>query len=180
MFYPGAKVEAATYAPLMSEISSRGIDCFLCDMPLNFALLDKDAAEDIRAAGAKNYEKWYIGGHSLGGVAAAMTADDAEEPGGIDEWDGLILLAAYPTEELSTSTLSIYGSEDTVLDKNKYKRTELDGLWPDDFKETVIEGGNHARFGNYGEQNGDGKAEITASEQQKEAAEIISSWIINN
>ena len=46
VFYPGAKVEAAAYAPLMKELSFRGVDCYLCKMPLNFALLGKDTAEE--------------------------------------------------------------------------------------------------------------------------------------
>lgn len=177
VFYPGAKVEAASYSPLLKEISLHGADCYLCRMPLNFALLGKNAAEDIRAVNKGNYGKWYIGGHSLGGVAAAMTADDAEEEGNAAEWDGLILLAAYPTGELSTPVLSIYGSEDKVLNSEKYAETESEGLWPDDFTEIIIEGGNHAQFGSYGEQKGDGRTGTDAAKQQKETAEAVSNWI---
>lgn len=180
VFYPGAKVEAAAYAPLMKDISAGGIDCYLCEMPLNFALLGKDAAETIRSGNPETYDKWYIGGHSLGGAAAAMAADDAEEDSSADSWDGLILLAAYPTGELSTPVLSIYGSEDEVLDHDRYNKTESDSLWPADFTEIVIEGGNHAQFGNYGEQKGDGKASITADRQRNETAEAITSWSKNN
>lgn len=180
VFYPGAKVEAAAYAPLMKDISAGGTDCYLCEMPLNFALLGKDAAETIRSGKTGTYDKWYIGGHSLGGAAAAMAADDAEEDGGSDAWDGLILLAAYPSGELSTPVLSIYGSEDEVLNHDRYNKTETDGLWPADFTEIIIAGGNHAHFGNYGEQKGDGKASITADRQRNETAEAITSWSKNN
>ena len=180
VFYPGAKVEASAYAPLMKELSLHGVDCCLCDMPLNFALLGKGAAEDVRADDKNNYEKWYIGGHSLGGVAAAMTADDAEEAGEASGWDGLILLASYPTGELSTPVISIYGSEDMVLNAEKYDKTKTDGLWPDDFTEVIIEGGNHAQFGDYGEQKGDGKAKIDETVQKKETAEAVSAWIKRN
>ena len=180
VFYPGAKVEPASYAPLMKEISLCGADCYLCDMPLNFALLGKDAAEDIRAGDISKYEKWYVGGHSLGGVAAAMAADDAEEADDTPDWDGLILLAAYPTGELRTPVISIYGSEDLVLNTDKYNETKADGLWPADFTEMIIRGGNHAQFGNYGEQKGDGKARIDGAGQQKETAEAVSVWIKGN
>ena len=168
VFYPGAKVEAAAYAPLMETLSLRGVDCYLCDMPFNFALLGRDAAGTIRTGEINNYGKWYIGGHSLGGVAAAMAADDAEEAGGEAAWDGLVLLASYPTEEISTPVISIYGTEDKVLNTGKYNKTKSAGLWPSDFTEVVIKGGNHAQFGNYGEQKGDGSPAITAAEQQKE------------
>ena len=177
VFYPGAKVEAAAYAPLLRDISAGGTDCYLCRMPLNFALLGRSAAEKIRAGNTDGYEKWYVGGHSLGGVAAAMAADDAEEAGSGSEWDGLILLASYPTKELSTPVISIYGSEDRVLDSDKYSSTEKEGLWPDDFTEMIIEGGNHAQFGSYGEQKGDGKSKTAASEQQHETAEAVNNWI---
>ena len=180
VFYPGAKVEAAAYAPLMREISSRGVDCWLCDMPLNFSLLGKDSAEDIRADNINNYEKWYIGGHSLGGAAAAMAADDAEVADDASAWNGLILLAAYPTGELSTPVLSIYGSEDKVLNSDKYNKAKAEDLWPADFTELVIEGGNHAQFGNYGVQKGDGKPQISELMQQRETAEAVSGWIKNN
>ena len=177
VFYPGAKVEAAAYAPLLRDISAGGTDCYLCRMPLNFALLGRSAAEKIRAGNTDGYEKWYVGGHSLGGVAAAMAADDAEEAGSGSEWDGLILLASYPTKELSTPVISIYGSEDRILDPDKYSSTEKEGLWPDDFTEMIIEGGNHAGFGSYGEQKGDGKSKTAASEQQHETAEAVNNWI---
>ena len=40
-----------------------------------------------------------------------------------------------------------------------------------------ISGGNHAYFGNYGEQKGDGKATITREEQQKIAVKEIMEFI---
>ncbi len=177
VFYPGAKVEAAAYAPLMKDIADGGTDCYLCRMPLNFALLGRDAAETIRTNANNEYDKWYAGGHSLGGVAAAMIVDDAEETDGEAAWDGLIMLASYPTAELSTPVISIYGSEDGVLNQEKYGKAGAEGLWPDGFTEKVIEGGNHAQFGAYGEQKGDGIPGIDAAAQQKETAEAVNGWI---
>ncbi len=46
-------------------------------------------------------------------------------------------------------------------------------LFPKDFTEVVIEGGNHAQYGNYGEQSGDGKAATSSEEQQKQAADAV-------
>ena len=187
VFYPGAKVEAAAYAPVMKSVAEGGVDCYLCKMPLNFALLGKNTADKIRAEyeaaadtrtdGTNAYKKWYIGGHSLGGATAAMAADSAEDAGGDAVWDGLILLAAYPTDMLTTPVLSIYGSEDSVLSLDKYKRAADDRLWPDDFTEKIIEGGNHAHFGDYGEQKGDRAASISLTEQQKQTCEAILNWV---
>ncbi len=172
VFYPGAKVEPASYAPLMKRISENGVDCFLCSMPANIALLDKDMAEDIKAS--YDYKKWYIGGHSLGGATAAMLVSDSEKASG---WDGLILLAAYPTDRISVPTLSVYGSEDGVLNKSNYDKAAEEGMWPDDFTEVVIEGGNHAQFGDYGKQEGDGQASVSAEEQQRQTAEAIDNFV---
>lgn len=85
---------------------------------------------------------------------------------------GLIFLAAYPTRELQTlPVLSLYGSEDGVLNMEKYQ--EAIGLAAD-CREYVLEGGNHAGFGNYGSQKGDGEAGITDREQWQET--IVTSW----
>jgi hypothetical protein len=37
----------------------------------------------------------------------------------------------------------------------------------------VIEGGNHAQFGNYGPQPGDGTATISTAEQQSQAVDLM-------
>ena len=83
IFYPGAKVEAAAYAPLLRELAGSGMDVLLAEMPLRFA----------------------------------------------------------------------------VFGMNKY--------------EFVIEGGNHAQFGSYGPQSGDGEAQISPAEQWRQTVEAI-------
>lgn len=168
IFYPGGKVEHNAYQPLMSALARRGILCILVEMPFRLAVLDIDAADGIQEQ-FPQIENWYIGGHSLGGsMAASYVSDHA------DEFDGLILLAAYSTSDLSNKDLnviSIYGSKDTVLNLEKYKEN-LSNL-PDDFSELIIEGGNHAQFGMYGKQDGDGTPTISNSEQITQTADHI-------
>ena len=166
IFYPGGKVEYSAYAPLMSRLAESGIDCFLVDMPVNLAFFGVDKADEIIET--NDYNKWFIGGHSLGGVAAAMYAAD-------HDLDGLILLASYPTDEIDEPVLSVYGSEDGVLDMEKYE--EAKELLPEDSSEVVIAGGNHAQFGDYGEQDGDGVATITADEQQDATVNAILEFV---
>jgi pimeloyl-ACP methyl ester carboxylesterase len=147
-------------------------------MPGNFAFFWKGMADDIREQygeqsegdNSNRYKRWYIGGHSLGGVVAEMLTEE-------ESWDGLILLAAYPTGAVNEPLLTIYGSEDGVLNMEKYADAETSGYWPDDTTEVVIEGGNHAGFGDYGDQKGDGTASITPAEQQEITAEAISKFI---
>lgn len=165
IFYPGAKVDEKAYAPLMDELSQAGICCVLVKMPYHMAILDTDAAEPIMQE-LVDVDRWYIGGHSLGGAMAAGFSAEHES-----ELSGLILLAAYPTDALDTlPVLSLYGSEDGVLNRGKYENSIS---FASNLTEYVIEGGNHAGFGNYGAQKGDGKADISQEEQWQETVDYI-------
>ena len=160
IFYPGAKVEASAYAPLMYELAVSGIDCFLVRMPLRMAFFGLNTALDI--VEGWDYGTWILSGHSLGGAMAASCA--ASNPG---TFDGLLLLAAYSTQSLTEDdlwVLSLYGSEDQVLNMDNV----ISGreMMPEEYTEICIEGGNHAQFGSYGEQDGDGMAQISAQEQR--------------
>lgn len=172
IFYPGGKVEYSSYLPLMLALADRGILCVLVPMPFNLAVLDMNAADGI-AEKFSNVDIWYIGGHSLGGsMAASYLAKNT------DEISGLVLLGSYSTADLSGSrVLSIYGSEDGVMNREKYDKYKTN--LPTDFTEIIIEGGNHAYFGMYGEQKGDGKASISQSEQITLTADAIYSFIFN-
>lgn len=164
IFYPGGKVEAAAYAPLMHRLAAEGLDTYLVKMPFNLAFFGIGRGEKIMKAA--DYDRWYIGGHSLGGVAAAAFAAGHE-----GDLDGLILLAAYPAKEIDKQLpgFMIYGSEDHVLNMKAVLKA-LD-LW--NGTTGVIVGGNHAGFGDYGEQKGDGTASISPDKQQEEAAALI-------
>ena len=172
IFYPGGKVEYLAYQPLMQACAAEGILCVLVEMPFNLAVLDMDAADGIQEK-YPEIEEWYIGGHSLGGSMAASYVVDH-----VDEYEGLVLLGSYSTAELANTDLnviSIYGSEDEVLNSEKYEknRTNL----PADFTESVIEGGCHAYFGVYGHQEGDGTPTISNQQQIEITAQQIADWM---
>ena len=175
IFYPGGKVEYSAYIPLMRLLSGEGVFCVLLEMPFNLAVLDADAAEEIYES-YPNIKEWYVGGHSLGGsMAASCLSDNAEK------FAGLVLLGSYSTADLSSlgvRVLSTYGSEDGVMNREKYE-SNLENL-PEDYKEVVIEGGCHAYFGMYGEQDGDGKATITQEEQIYITADSILDFVYEN
>ena len=160
VFYPGGKVEYTAYQPLMAACAQQGVLCILVEMPFNLAVLDINAAAGIQEQ-YPEIEKWYIGGHSLGGSMAASCLADH-----MDDYDGLILLGSYSTADLSETdldVLSVYGSEDQVMNRAKYGENKSN--LPDDFIEVVIEGGCHAYFGMYGAQEGDGKPAISNEQQ---------------
>lgn len=167
IFYPGAKVEYTAYVPLLYQIAENGTDVFLMKMPCNLAFLGMNRADDIIRG--YEYAHWYLGGHSLGGAMAAAYAAEY-----LDNLDGLVLLAAYPTKSLQSegfSVLSLYGSEDGVLHMEKVEQGRA--YMPDDYTEICIQGGNHAQFGNYGEQKKDGVAALSREEQQRQTARAI-------
>lgn len=168
IFYPGGKVEFTAYAPLMAELAQQNILCVLLKMPLNLAVLDVNAAEGIPEQ-FPEVEDWYLAGHSLGGSMAASFA--GKQPG---TYEGLILLAAYSTADLTETGMkvcSLYGDRDGVLNREKYQqyRSNL----PEDTLELVLEGGNHAGFGSYGPQEGDGASALEAGVQIRWTAEQI-------
>ena len=174
IFYPGGKVEHSAYIPLMQACAEKGILCIIAEMPFNLAVFDINAADGIPKA-YPQIENWYIGGHSLGGSMAASYLEKHT-----DEYEGLILLGSYSTADLSDTdleVLSIYGSEDRVLNREKYN--DNIGNLPADFKEIVIEGGSHAYFGMYGAQDGDGVPSISNAEQILQAAEYIAQSLLS-
>lgn len=172
IFYPGGKVQCEAYAPLMQACAENGLLCVLVEMPGNLAVLNPNAADGIRER-YPEVTSWYMAGHSLGGAMAASYASKHT-----DSFAGLILLAAYSTSDISDGplkVLSIYGSEDGVLDREAYEknRTNL----PEGLTEQVLDGGCHAYFGSYGAQKGDGIPTLTNQEQIQMTADIIESWI---
>ena len=159
VFYPGGKVEHVAYAPLMHMLAEKGVDCFLVKMPFRLAVFGVNKADKILLA--YDYENWYIGGHSLGGAMASAYAYENSH-----KIKGVVLLGAYSTKDIGNrglEVLSIYGSNDKVLNMSKYEKNIFN--LPKDFTEICIEGGNHALFGDYGKQKGDGTATITDNEQ---------------
>ena len=168
IFYPGGKVAYESYAPLMSALSQRGILCVLIHMPCNLAVLDVDAAKDIPEQ-FPEIRHWYIGGHSLGGAMAASYA--AKHP---DDFDGIVLLAAYSTADLTQSGLQIvqiYGTEDGVMNRASYEKYASN--LPEGSMEIILEGGNHAGFGAYGPQKKDGALDISPESQWAQTADAI-------
>lgn len=165
IFYPGGKVESTSYAPLLNKLASSGIDCFLVNMPFNLPILNKDAAEKIIEN--NNYNNWYIGGHSLGGVTSSLYKNKLI--------DGYIFLASYPTTNMNKRVLLIRGDQDGVLKLKGYNESKDN--WGKDYKEVIIKGGNHSNFGNYGLQKKDNKSTISREKQQEQTNNEIINYI---
>lgn len=175
IFYPGALVEAEAYAPLAKRIAAEGHPFYIAKMPLNLAVIKGDAAEEIIRVHPR--QSFVLGGHSLGGVMASRYA--AEHPG---QLQGVFFLASYPDEkgnlkDTTLSVLSLLGTADNVVDMDKFG--EGRAYLPGNTVYYAILGGNHAQFGSYGPQKGDGTATITEEDQQAFTARMMLDWLGN-
>ncbi len=165
ILYPGGRVDYRAYAPHASSIASSGFSVVIVPMPLNLAFFGLNQADDVMQA-FPDITNWIIGGHSLGGAMAAEFV--SANP---DSVDGLVLWASYPasSNDLSSSDLpiiSIFASNDGLATLDDIK-SSIKNL-PGDTQFIEIKGGNHAGFGWYGDQRGDGKAAISQEDQQKQ------------
>tara|TARA_R110002111_G_scaffold99117_1_gene153085 strand:- start:33 stop:575 length:543 start_codon:yes stop_codon:yes gene_type:complete len=158
-------------------------------MPSNLAVLNAQKGQ-LLFDEYKNTEQWLVSGHSLGGAMASNFVAENES-----KIDALIYLAAYPSDDrlknFSNSILSIYAENDglcTIQDIEEHYNDlpsayfmDSTSDFPSDFSNTtcyyLIKGGNHAQFGNYGEQDGDNPATIGREQQQNEFVTLISNYI---
>jgi pimeloyl-ACP methyl ester carboxylesterase len=165
VFYPGARVDYRSYAAPLRKIAAEGYLVILLPIRLNFAVFEINAADRAIAAFPEIWH-WVVGGHSLGGIAAATYA------GRKADLDGLVFWAYYPINDTlknrNVKTVSIYGTLDiSGMDRFDAARADL----PQDTEFVIINGGNHAQFGDYGFQPGDNEATITRLDQQKQVVD---------
>lgn len=165
IFYPGGRVDYRAYAPFARAVAEQGILVVIPQMPFNLAVFDPAEAGPVMDA-YPNVQRWVVGGHSLGGAMAANFAK--ANPGRVR---GLLLIASYPAEsdslvDSNLPVLSISGSEDGLADSETVDASRA--LLPEDAVFLVVEGGNHAQFGWYGEQSGDNPARISRDEQMEQ------------
>jgi dienelactone hydrolase len=170
VFYPGGKVDFRAYAPALRQIAAQGYLVAVVPVPLNLAMFDINAATRVQAA-YPEIENWFVGGHSLGGVAAVSYA--ASNP----FIKGVVFWASAPGDDaligLGIPVLSIYGTNDGLFTVDASR-----ALLPSNTRFVAIEGGNHAQFGAYGFQEGDNEATISAEEQWQQAAEATVNFFV--
>ena len=166
VIYQGGLVQTEAYLMLANALYEEGFRVFLPKMPLNLAILSRDRLGVIQ----DNYPSdlpWIGLGHSLGGATLSFVAD---------QLDYLVFLGAYPASSKDLSGLDIFvmsitAEFDDVLNIENFEDTK--SLLPSNTRFEVIEGGNHANFGYYGSQRGDGQALITREEQHEAVLLLI-------
>ncbi|WP_207344619.1 alpha/beta hydrolase [Arthrobacter sp. E3] len=175
-FQPGARVDARAYAAFLRPLAEAGHTVVIPKQPFGIAFLSTGAFNAARAEHPP-VDRWVVGGHSLGGTVAAIDAQSHSAPSG-DGVVGLMLYASYPATDMSTLTakvLSISGSNDGLATPEKINASKAN--LPAKTTYTVIEGGVHADFGNYGPQAGDGQPDISPDTARKEITEASLTFV---
>ncbi|MGR0221235.1 alpha/beta hydrolase [Agromyces sp. ZXT2-6] len=174
VFIPGAKVQPSAYLYKMAGIAeATGMTVVITEPTLNLAFFDTRPLSDF-TADAPDVDRWFVGGHSLGGVRACQLAGADAEPQVV----GLILFGSYCVDDLSDSDLAVL----SIVAENDGLSTPEDvasrsGNLPDDAVTVVIEGANHAAFGDYGPQPGDGAATIDRQEARASLADAVAQFL---
>lgn len=174
VFYPGARVPPEAYAWIGVGLAAAGHPVYLVRFPFNFAIFAPGRAAEVERLHPE-FAGAYLGGHSLGGAMAASYA--GSHPGSTA---GLLLLAAWAPESArlgsaSLPVLLLSGSEDGLATEAKIAKA-LPYL-PGGTRRVVIQGGNHAQFGEYGPQPGDGQARIEGERQRALALEAMLAFL---
>ena len=174
IFYPGGLVEPTAYAPILHQIAEEGVLVIIVPMPLNLAIFNTGAANSVINS-YPDISTWILTGHSLGGAAAAIFAEN--NPTKIDLiafWDSYPPNSADLSDN-SISAISIYGTTNNFPNTENFD--EQKHLLPEGSIFVPIEGANHAQFGDYGPQKGDVVASMSLAEQHERVAEIMLEFI---
>ncbi|MEN9620142.1 MAG: hypothetical protein RL499_335 [Actinomycetota bacterium] len=167
VFVPGARVEAHAYMlQLSGVVEEYGVTVLITEPTLNLAFFDTRTVDQFTVA-APEVDRWFVGGHSLGGVRACLMTPGADV-------EGLVLFGSYCAGDVSDSgltVLSIAGENDALSTPAIIEQNA--GLLPADATFVTIEGANHASFGDYGPQAGDGERTITSEQMRAELTALL-------
>ncbi|WP_255198536.1 alpha/beta hydrolase [Halorarius litoreus] len=151
VFYPGGNVHPDAYLPSLAPLAAdANVTVFVPSVRLTLAVFDQNAATPVIES-HPDIDRWYVGGHSLGGAMACRYA-----AANADRVEGLVLFAAYCDRNLADSdlrVLSVTGSADTVLNRERYRESRAN--LPADATVVELDGVNHTQFGAYTGQRGD-------------------------
>ncbi len=165
VFYPGARVDSRAYANVLKPLAAAGYLVIVLKSPFGIALADVNQAQaalDVHP----EIRSWAVGGHSLGGVAAASFAD-SHAP----QVKGLLFFASYPSVKLERSDLvvtSVSGTADGLATPSDIADSKPD--LPRGTRFVAVRGGVHAFFGDYGDQPGDGTPGVARAAAQAQIA----------
>ncbi|MFD1393355.1 alpha/beta hydrolase [Lacticaseibacillus jixianensis] len=172
IFYPGALVAPASYSIWAKQLAEAGTTVYIVQFPLNLAVLSGNKADQVLRA---TKGPVVIGGHSLGGVMAARYAKAHRTK----RLAGVFFLASYADTKgrltkRGVPVLAAVADHDRVLNWSAYRKAKANLPAQAQF---VTLSGNHAGFGSYGKQAGDGTSPVTNAAQQRAVAKTLHRWL---
>lgn len=168
IIYPGAKADERSYAYIAQQLNAEGHTAVIPNIPLHMSVWGPEQGLEIIEDNPE-VEKWFLIGHSLGGLPISQIA--AKQP---EKLEGIAFVASLMICDLSDTDLSairITAEHDGVM-PDKMMESNLDYL-PENSTSVMIEGANHNQFGAYWHPGFDGKAKITWKEQQDQMISLI-------
>jgi pimeloyl-ACP methyl ester carboxylesterase len=177
---PGGNCDPRSYAPAARDIAAQGFLTVIIPVPNCIAIPGYERADKIISDYGK-IKKWAIGGHSVGGVAAAMYAKASTAVSGVVIWASFVN-AALRLDDTALKVLSVTGALDGRAPPEDVSANAV--YLPADTVFVEIEGGNHTQFGwidpspypyPYLEQ--DNPATITIEEQQSQIVQATADFL---
>lgn len=175
VFYPGGRVHPDAYVPSLARVAAAAdVTVYVPKMRLNLAVLSRNRAANVIDAHPE-IDRWYVGGHSLGGAMACRYANSAT-----DQVEGVVLFAAYCDRDVSETdldVLSVTGAADAVLDRERYESTREN--LPSGATVVELDGVNHSQFGAYVGQRGGQPSGTSFEEAHRRLAAVVVPWFAN-
>jgi dienelactone hydrolase len=168
VFFPGALVDPRAYLALLRPLAEQGHLVVVVKPPLGVALL---AATTPVLGDHPAVTRWAVGGHSLGGVAAARAVGDPRI-------DGVFFWASYPANDLSDAAVaaaSIYGERDGLSTPAAVDASRA--RLPPSTLFVEVPGAVHAFFGDYGPQAADGVPTVDRTTAQQQIVDATTRFV---
>jgi hypothetical protein len=173
VFFQGGLIDPRAYVKILEPIAAAGYLVAILKAPYDLPIVDIGGVTSVVNA-YPDVEWWAVGGHSLGGVAAATFA-----AGSPRTTPGLVLWASYPFTSLAgideVSVLSVSGTQDGRTTPSDIEASMAN--LPAGTTYVAVEGAVHAYFGDYGEQRGDGTPTISREEAQQQIVTATLQWL---
>mmetsp|Transcript_25157 Transcript_25157/g.41253 ORF Transcript_25157/g.41253 Transcript_25157/m.41253 type:complete len:275 (+) Transcript_25157:297-1121(+) len=194
IFYPGLLVDHMAYAKILGDLSDHGILVLLVNaepsrLASEVATVDhlQRLRHEISTLMGITVKEWVVGGHSLGGMAAAALFSQRNFPSDVSR----LVQWAIPGESSDLtkssslkSVLRISGSRDGVAKPLDLGGAHTRSKFPPKSEilfETIV-GGNHAGFGHYGPQNFPvrdcDREGITLDQQQEKVVKVTAHYLL--
>lgn len=168
IIFSGAKADEKSYAYIAKLLHEKGHTVVIPEVLFHMSAAGTNCGIEIMESNSE-IEKWFLIGHSLGGLPISRIALRQ-----LEKVQGIAYLASYMVtdlSELNISAIRITASNDRTMNQNMME-SNLDYL-PENSTSVEIEGANHQGFGAYKSLGRDGEATMSWQEQQEQTVRLI-------